>query len=149
MAWAVGLLMFVAFMTYHAAQVHARLTAADVALPGGWVRFGGLRFLLTTAQTNIFLMPLPLWCTALYLPASVLGMTAGRGESAIRVGVTTGLFLAAFSVVGNPFNFYWGFIEAPLLAIGIAAAPAALAQLVTTAFVVRGQPVSTLSYGRL
>ena len=74
---------------------------------------------LPISQTNVFLMPLPLWCTALLLPPSVLGLAAWRSEAGRRVGLTAGLYLAAFAVVGAPFNFYWGFITAPLLALGL------------------------------
>jgi hypothetical protein len=133
-AWAVGLALFAAFMGYHAYQVHSRLTAADLSIPGGWVRFGGIPFLLATARMNVFLMPLPLWCTALYLPLAAVGLSGGRGESGWRVGLTALLFLAAFSVVGNPFNFYWGFLDAPLLAFGIAGAPRAVSRLIGVAF---------------
>ena len=133
-AWFLGLLLFVIFMIFHTYQVRIRLTPSDLELRGGWVRFGGVRFLLLTARTNILLMALPLWMTALYLPFATLGLTAARGEQGWRVGLTVGLFLAAFSVVGNPFNFYWGFLTAPLLARGLAGTPRAFSRLLSTAF---------------
>jgi flagellar biosynthesis protein FliR len=100
----------------------------------GWVRFGGVRFLLATSQANVFLMGLPLWCTAIYLPTAVLGLAAWRGTTGRRVGLTIGLYLLTFTVVGAPFNFYWGFVFAPLLALGLAQAPNALSRLVEDAF---------------
>lgn len=136
-AWIVGLLLYVAFMGYHTYEVHARLTPADQALVGGWVRFGGIRFLLTTAQANVFLMALPMWCTGVYLPFAVAGLAGMRGEAQRRVSLTAGLYLVAFAVVGNPFNFYWGFINAPLMAIALAYAPATLKNLVDAAFPAR------------
>lgn len=132
--WALGLGLFVAFMFVHAANVAARLTPADQAMTEGWVRFGGMRFILATAQTNVFLMPLPLWCTALIVPPSVLGLAAWRGEAGRRVGLTAGLYLAAFSVVGAPFNFYWGFITAPLLALGLGRFPGLLRRRINAAW---------------
>jgi len=135
--WAVGIASFVVFMAWHNHQVQSRLTPMDLALTGGWVRFGGLRFVLSTSQTNIFLMPMPLWFTGVYLPLCLLGLLGKRGESAQRVGWTIGLYLVAFAIVGNPFNFYWGFLDAPLLATGIASAPAVMNSLVTQAFPVR------------
>lgn len=133
-AWAVGLLVFAAFMACHAYQVRLRITAEDLAMNAGWVRFGGLGFVLKTARSNVFLTPLPLWCTAIYLPVATLGLAGGRGESGWRVGLTAVFFLGAFAVVGNPFNFYWGFLNAPLLAIGIAGAPRVLRGLLSTGF---------------
>jgi hypothetical protein len=134
LAWGVGLALFAAFLAGHASVVHARLTPADQALDGGWLRFGGVRFLLLTAQTNVFLMPLPLWATAVYLPLACLGLFGMRGESGQRVALTLACYLAAFSVVGNPFNFYWGFITAPLLALALAHAPRTLRALLDAAF---------------
>jgi hypothetical protein len=132
--WVIGLAAWAGFMAWHAHEIHLRLTALDMAIPGGWVRFGGLRFILSTAQANVFLMGLPLWCTALYVPPAVLGLATWTGEAGRRSGLTGVLYLTAFSIVGAPFNFYWGFVSAPLLALGLAHAPAALAALVHDAF---------------
>ncbi len=77
---------------------------------------------------------MPTWCTAVYLPLAAVGLLGGRGEPGWRVGLTGGLFLAAFSVVGLPFNFYWGFLYAPILAVGVAGFPRVLTGLATTAF---------------
>jgi hypothetical protein len=131
-AWVVGLALFAAFLVVHAYQVQIRLTDRDVAIAKGWIRFGGVRFLLSTAQTNVFLMALPAWCTAIYLPLAALGLLSalGKSESWSRVALTGGVYLAAFSIAGNPFNFYWGFVHAPILALGFAHAPAALMALI-------------------
>lgn len=133
-AWGLGLLAYAAFFAWHASVIQARLTDADKVLEGGWVRFGGIRFLLETAQTNVFLMPLPLWVTALFLATACLGLAGMRGPSGSLVGLAGLVYLAAYSVVGNPFNFYWGFVDAPLLAIGVAHAPATLRGLIPAAF---------------
>ena len=128
-AWLVGLGLFLAFMTAHTAIVQSRVVAADTALEGGWVRFGGLRFLLTATQVNVFLMPL--WISAFFLPVSCLGLArmVSNGGTGRLVGWTVAVYLAAFSVVGNPFNFYWGFTTAPLLAMGVGYAPGELRRL--------------------
>ncbi len=131
LCWMLGLSSFALFMFWHQQQVQSRLTSADLALTGGWIRFGGLRFVLSTAQTNIFLMPLPLWSTGIYLPTCVLGLFGNRSESGKRIGLTIGVYLAAFAIIGNPFNFYWGFLDAPLLATGISFAPAVLFSLLS------------------
>ncbi len=131
--WGIGLMVCGALFTVHGLIIHSRLTSDDLAMQGGWVRFGGVRFLLSTAQSNVFLMPRPLWLTALYLPMSCLGLMGMRGESGRRVAWTGLAYLSAFSIVGCPFNFYWGFLTAPLLALGIAFAPGVLASLIVTA----------------
>lgn len=134
LAWAAGLLGFAAMMVWHHAMVEARVTAVDQAMPGGWVRFGGIRFILMTAQANVFLMSLPLWATAIYAPLAALGLASWGGVEGRRVGLTGGLYLAAFAVVGAPFNYYWGFMYGPLLAIGLAQAPGAIWGLAQDAF---------------
>jgi uncharacterized membrane protein YbhN (UPF0104 family) len=42
---------------------------------------------------------------------------------------TVALYLLAFLCVGKPFNNYWGAVYTPLMAFGLAAVPAALADL--------------------
>ena len=132
--WLAGLSAFAIFMIWNYHEVQLRLSSADLALTGGWIKFGGLRFVLSTAQTNVFLMPLPLWYTAIYLPLCLLGLFGKKGESGARLGWTIGIYLTAFAIVGNPFNFYWGFLDAPLLATGLASAPAVLGSLLSKAF---------------
>jgi hypothetical protein len=43
--------------------------------------------------------------------------------------VTVCAYLAAFAVVGHPFNQYWGSMFAPLLCFGFGLAPRALVDL--------------------
>lgn len=132
-AWALGAAAFLLFMVIHAQVIQARLTTADQAIPGGWLRFGGLRFVLATSQTNLFLMGLPLWATAVFLPIAVVGLFGARTEEGRFLAATVLAYLAAFSLVGAPFNFYWGFLTSPMLALGIAGAPAAFSRLVREA----------------
>ena len=133
-AWIVGLAFYGAFMAGHSHAALSRLVASDPGMAQGWIRFGGVRFLLTTSQANIFLMGLPLWATAIFLPIAVLGLASWGGETGLRVRATVALYLAAFLVVGAPFNFYWGFVFGPLLALGAAHAPEALVRLLEDAF---------------
>jgi len=60
----------------------------------------------------------------------VFGLAGWRGETGRRCLGTTVAYLAAFAVVGQPFNEYWGLLYAPLLPLGIAQAPAALRDLI-------------------
>jgi hypothetical protein len=50
------------------------------------------------------------------------------------VRLTGAVYLGSFCVVGNPFNFYWGFLTGPLLAVGLAGAPGVLTRLVVGSF---------------
>ena len=146
--WVVALAVFAAFLGWHGVRVTTGLTASDEPMPGGWVRFGGLRFVLTTSRTNIFLSEWPLWVTAVYVPLAVIGLVTWRGEHGRRVGLTALSFLSAFCVVGAPFNFYWGLIDGPLLALGVSRAPTVLGGMVRLALCRRtrfGDPGGRLS----
>jgi hypothetical protein len=127
--WVVGLALFGLFLMRHWIEVAHRVTAADAAHAAGWIRFGGAEFLLATTRANFFLMRLPSWCAAFYLPLALLGAAGCRGELGTRVGLSAWIYAAAFAVVGQPFNFYWGLVSAPLLAFSIAWAPASLCDM--------------------
>ena len=128
-AWCLAISLYLILMSLHAREVFVRLGPEDQALPGGWVRFGGLRFVLVTSQMNLFLMSLPLAATSFYLSLSLVGLFRSANDLGRRAGVILGLYLVAFSIVGAPFNFYWGLLTAPLLAIGFTQAVDAFPKL--------------------
>jgi hypothetical protein len=99
-------------------------------MPGSWVQFGGAHFLLVTCRMNGYLFRAPLWVSAIYLPLTLLGLAGWRSGTGTRLAWTAGAYVTAFAVVGQPFNDYWGLLDAPLLALGFAAAPDALRDLI-------------------
>jgi hypothetical protein len=131
--WLCGLLAYAVFLTYHAFQVSARISPGD-RLPGSWVQFGSIPFLLATCRMNQFLLVLPLWVSALYLPLSLFGLAGWRGEMGLRCALTACAYVAAFAVLGQPFNDYWGLLYAPLLPFGLVWAPTAVRDLLGSAF---------------
>jgi hypothetical protein len=139
-AWLVGLGLYVLFMTYHALQVTGRLTGTDLAHKESWIQFGGVGFLLATARMNFLLMGLPAWCTAVYLPLSLLGLAGWRGSMGHRVALATGIYVAAFAIVGMPVNFYWGLMYTPLLTFGFARSAISLRDLASA--VLRPQDIA-------
>lgn len=86
--------------------------------------------MLATAQGNGIFFVLPLWVTALVLPVGLLGLVAWPGPAGRRAALAVGSYLAFFFALGKPFNIYWGPLYTPFLAVGLAWAPAALADLV-------------------
>jgi len=126
--WLIGLGLYGIYMALHVLSVRERILPED-RLPASWIQFGGAAFLLVTCRMNAYLFNLPLWASALYLPLALLGLVGWRGETGERLALTAGVYVAAFAIVGQPFNDYWGLITAPLLACGIAAAPEALYDL--------------------
>ena len=79
---------------------------------------------------NGLLVLLPLWVTALVLPASLIGLASRRDDVADRALAAVLIYLSLFAVAGRPDNRYWGFLYAPLLTFGLVWAPAALRDLV-------------------
>ncbi len=134
LAWIVGLLAYAAYFNDHAGQVSLHSTAADLAHPHGWVCWGGLPFVIATVQMNSFCLVLPQWVTALYLVIAVLGFAAWDQPGGKHAAWVAGGYLLMFAVIGQPFNQYWGALIAPLLCLGAAHGPDALADLYRRAF---------------
>jgi hypothetical protein len=133
-AWAAGLALYGLFMTLHVLEVAPRIAPAeDGSDVSNWIRFGGPAFVLGTCRMNLFLVASPPWVAAFYLPLSLLGLAGWRSEMGTRSVLAVALYLLSFSVVGNPFNAYWGLMYAALLPAGVVWAPAALRDLLTAA----------------
>jgi hypothetical protein len=131
MGWLAGLVAYGVFFTFHALAAARRLAQADVLHASGWLQYGGTAFVLLTTQINYFLLVLlPAWVAAFYLPLGLLGLAGWRGPAGARAFWTALAFVAAFTLIGfKPHNAYWGLLYAPLLALGLAWAPAALSDV--------------------
>ena len=56
-----------------------------LGLEGGWIVFGGWRFVLDTAKMQPLLLIAPPWVTAIILPLALLGLAGWRGPLGSRV----------------------------------------------------------------
>jgi len=115
-AWCGGLVAYAAYFGWHWSQVLGQLGPMDRAYGEGWVAFGGLDFVLATAGFNGLWALGPDWLPAVLLPLALLGLWAwpqGRGLAAV------GVYVAAFLVIGKPFNAYWGAVYTPALMLGL------------------------------
>jgi len=126
---ALGLVAYLAFYAWHAREVLARIQPGDAAHATSWIAFGGLPFVLTAVQMNGLLLLLPMGATVVYLVAAAIGFAGWRSPTAQRAGLTAAAYVAAFAVVGQSFNQYWGSIIAPLLCLGVAHGPLSLRDL--------------------
>ena len=127
--WTVGLLAWSAFFGWHAYQVGHWVAPDAHAHAESWVQLNGAAFVVATAQMNAFLLLLPQTVTAVYVVAALFGLAGWRTPLATRVGLTVCLYVAAFAVVGQSFNQYWGCLIAPLLCFGVVRAPASFGDL--------------------
>ena len=131
--WGAVLLAYGAYFVWHYGQVQLHLEASDPGYAEGWVQFGGLRFVLATAAFNGFFAALPSVVYAALVPVALLGLRAWPGEAGARASLTVLAAIIVFAIVGKPVNDYWGLIYTPLLSLGLAWAPVAIADLVRSA----------------
>jgi hypothetical protein len=117
LAWLVGLALWAAYFLAHASVVRAAILPTDIA-ETGWVRMGGLHFVLTTIRMSL-LDGLPDWGSALFLPAILFGLAGWRSGIGNRVAMTVAVYVAIFCVAGKPINRYWGAVTNPMLAFGL------------------------------
>ena len=128
-AWSAGLAAWLAFFGWHCVAVLPRIGPEAIAHEHGWLRLAGASFVLATVQMNAYLIVLPQWVAALYFAGAMLGLAGWHTPLGQRAGLVACLLVAAFAVVGQPFNQYWGALAAPLLCFGVARAPASLREL--------------------
>jgi hypothetical protein len=140
--WTAGLAAYCAFFAAHVAQVLPRVTADAVAHEHGWICFGGAGFVISTVQVNVWLLLVPQWVTALYFVAALVGASVWNSPAGQRIGLGVAGYTLAFSVVGQPFNQYWGSLTAPLFALAASAFAASAGRLGRAAF---GRPAARLA----
>ncbi len=125
-AWTLGLTAWGIFFALHWMKVKTLILPGARGHSEGWLQFGGIPFLVQTTQMNAWLMVLPQFITALFLAMALFGFLGWHTRLGLRAGLTAFMFLAAFSMVGQSFNVYWGSLLAPLLCFGVARFPGSL-----------------------
>jgi len=130
LAWVVGLTAYLIFYAWHAHYIMSLVVPGDHAHPNGWLQLGGAPFVIAISQMNAYLLLLPQWVSAVYLPLAMLGFAGWNTVTGRRAGLTSCAFIILFAFVGQPFNQYWGSMVAPLLTLGAAQAPTAISDLV-------------------
>ncbi|HVZ74118.1 MAG TPA: hypothetical protein VHJ20_17185 [Polyangia bacterium] len=126
-AWTAGLALWAALLAWHISRVAAHVLPTD--LSRGWLALGGAPFVLEMCRWNGLFVIAPRIVLALALPFVLLGLAGWRDAAAARAALIVLGYLATFSVVGHTFNDYWGAMFAPLLTLGLVAAPAATREL--------------------
>ena len=132
-AWSVAIGLFAALFALHLHLAAVQHRPTDLS-SRGWVRFGGLNFIIATARSHALFILAPAWTIAAALGASVLGYLGCRDRWISRCGLTLLVYIGLFAVVGRPDNDYWGLLYAPLISLGLAFAPVALRDLAVRAF---------------
>jgi hypothetical protein len=136
--WIAGLALWAVFYGAHYIRIAGLIQPGDRAHAQGWIQFGGTGLVIAMVQINAYLLLLPQWVTALYFAAAMCGFAGWRTPFGQRVSLTACLYVAAFGVVGQEFNQYWGALVAPLWCFGAARFPASLRDLCQAARMSRG-----------
>ena len=127
--WFAGLTGWAVYYGLHCWKVSHLITAVAAAHRQGWFRFGGLTFVIATAQMNSCLVLLPVCITAIYFVLAIVGFAGWQSAWGRRIALAAAVYIAAFSIVGQEFNRYWGLLITPLFCFGAVQAPRAFADL--------------------
>ena len=129
-AFAIATVLVGVEITWHAQTINALTTAADPHSQG-WLRAGGLGFLMQTTNWNLAPTLLGGWISAIILPLALIGLVIWGGPTGLRLRLILGGYGAAFLLVGRPDNTYWGLMIAPLVGLAAGAGAWALVDLVS------------------
>lgn len=129
LAWSLGILAFFIYFGIHAWLVWKH-TLPDDPLRSQWFGFGGPAQVVT-CSSYLLLGQGPHWFLAILTVLAVAGL-ANR-EELNRPLIVVVAYMAAIALGSAPYDWYWGIIYLPLLAIGLGHSFAAVAGLVRAA----------------
>ena len=115
---AVGGALYAIYYGLHLSNVLAHQRPDDIAHSASWIRLGGLEFVLATLRTSNLLHDMPVAVLASALTLLVAGTLHDRLAPHVRA--TAAVYVLLFSVVGQPFNWYWGWIPGLVIPIVMA-----------------------------
>lgn len=140
--WSVSLAFYALYYAWHASQVAAHGAPGAVANDASWLQLGGVPFLLATLRTNSWVTSAPTWITAAVFGVLCAGLLAR--QLPIHIRGTVLVYFAFFAVVGQPFDWYWGWIPGLLAPLVFAHGIPVLMALISCAFHERPNRASRL-----
>ena len=131
-AWVLLLALFAAALAWHLHLIAAQTLPSDPTGPG-WLALRGLGGFLSNTVLSSNLRFLPHQIAGPLTILMLLGW-AGWRSSAGQAGLAFFLgYALLFAIAGRDDNFYWGAMITPLMPLGLAFAPMALASLLRAA----------------
>ncbi len=127
-AWTAALTLAGAVLAVHWMRVAALPNTEHMVSPG-WYRALGWPWVVHTYSMTSLLAFLPTAIGVALVPVAMLGWATVERSLALRVSLWTIGMACLFMVFGRTENYYWGALVAPILPIGLAFAPGALARL--------------------
>jgi hypothetical protein len=128
--WVVGGLAYVAYYLLHAEAVSAAMLPTDWSWPHSWMRFLGWPFVLQTAWVAGWTLFLPYAATPIMVVIALTGAFARSMPRQLRWPLI--VYALLFCMVGQPFNFYWGFVTAPFWTYALLYSPEGAQFLLTS-----------------
>jgi hypothetical protein len=110
--WGLGATAYAVYYGWHVVQVSNLYQPEDFAHRSSWLYGGGLPFILNTLRMNAWILVSPPWAAAALLAVIVAACCADSTNVQLRGALV--VFLGFFFVAGQPFNYYWGLIAAPV-----------------------------------
>jgi hypothetical protein len=129
--WLAAALSYAAYFGLHVFQVQAHQLAGDLVHTESWIRWNGIQFTLATVGVNGWLGFAGRWAIVLYTVLALAGAASTTIAAQARVALLT--YLTLFAIAGLPFNYYWGFVTAPIWAFGFAHGADGIRQLTESA----------------
>lgn len=106
--WAIGGVAYSVYYAIHWFNVSAAIQPGDLTHSHSWVRLLGLPFVFKTLYPYGWLPLLPAVVTPIAAAAGLAALATRSAAIHIRAALIT--YVLFFSVVGQPFDFYWGFV---------------------------------------
>lgn len=129
--WVAGGLGYLAYFAIHVTRVWAHQLPGDIVQIEPWLRWNGLVFTVSTVGMNGWLGPAPFPIRVLFIVLGLAGTVSSRIPRHVSLPLLA--YFLVFAFAGQPFNYYWGFVTAPIWALAVAYGPDGLASLVRSA----------------
>lgn len=126
--WLAAGVAYLAYFAVHANQVWAHQQPGDIAQNESWIRWNGLAFTAATVSVNGWLALAPHWATIIYVAVALAGALWSRMPRQPAASLLA--YFLLFAIAGQPFNYYWGYVTAPIWAFSVAHGVPALRDLV-------------------
>jgi hypothetical protein len=116
--WTAGGLAYAVYFAVHLSQVRAHQLPNDLSHAESWLRWNGLEFIIATLKVNGWIGLAPRSVAVLYMVLALAGGMSPRVPRHITVPLLT--YFVLFVFAGQPFNYYWGWVTAPIWAFAAA-----------------------------
>jgi hypothetical protein len=127
--WIAGGAAYIVYYALHLMNVAQQIQPTDLAHTDSWLQFQGLPFVLRTLHGNGWLVLMPVWVSVVICVLALAAVLASPLPQAVRWPLLA--YVAFFSIAGQPFNFYWGWVTIPLWTYALIYGDKAIRRLTT------------------